>query len=186
MFGPGQSLIISHFCSQAWAIFKNKYKPGEPLDPATWKTRMRCALTKSPEFEEVPKLSRLDGTEPYKVYRLVPGEEQHVGEEPILQIAWNLSAFLRNPRLIRIWFPEGNPPPCPPPLLSAYWVLNEDHACLIDPLSPFVVFLGKSPTAPKSKKWEPTTGSLGKESGSLPVSVSRMLGNLCRSSPAKS
>ncbi|XP_066484214.1 interferon regulatory factor 9 [Tiliqua scincoides] len=70
---------------KAWAIFKNKYKQGEPLDPATWKTRMRCALTKSPEFEEVPKRSRLDLTEPYKVYRLVPGAEQHVGKPPKAQ-----------------------------------------------------------------------------------------------------
>ncbi|KAJ6653102.1 hypothetical protein lerEdw1_010188 [Lerista edwardsae] len=67
---------------KAWAIFKNKYKHGEPQDPATWKTRMRCALTKSPEFEEVPRRSRVDVTEPYKVYRLIPVEEQHVDKLP--------------------------------------------------------------------------------------------------------
>ncbi|XP_062994398.1 interferon regulatory factor 9 [Elgaria multicarinata webbii] len=65
---------------KAWAMFKGKYKPGEPLDPATWKTRIRCALSKSPEFEEMPHRSRLDIGEPYKVYRLVPPSEQCVSE----------------------------------------------------------------------------------------------------------
>ncbi|XP_042327875.1 interferon regulatory factor 9 isoform X2 [Sceloporus undulatus] len=64
---------------KAWAIFKGKYHPGEQLNPAAWKTRIRCALSKSPEFEEVPERSRLDSTEPYKVYRLVPISEQIVG-----------------------------------------------------------------------------------------------------------
>ncbi|XP_012589530.1 PREDICTED: interferon regulatory factor 9 [Condylura cristata] len=57
---------------KAWAIFKGKYKKGDMEGPATWKTRLRCALNKSPEFEEVPQRGRIDGTEPYKVYRLLP------------------------------------------------------------------------------------------------------------------
>ncbi|KAM5235499.1 interferon regulatory factor 9 [Ctenodactylus gundi] len=57
---------------KAWAIFKGKYKEGDPGGPAAWKTRLRCALNKSPEFEEVPERSRLDVAEPYKVYRLLP------------------------------------------------------------------------------------------------------------------
>ncbi|KAM3821787.1 interferon regulatory factor 9 isoform 2-T3 [Vipera latastei] len=65
---------------KAWAIYKGKYSPGEN-NPATWKTRIRCALSKSPEFEEVPSRSRLDGTEPYKVYRLVPIQEQGLGKK---------------------------------------------------------------------------------------------------------
>ncbi|XP_070810533.1 interferon regulatory factor 9 isoform X1 [Pituophis catenifer annectens] len=65
---------------KAWAIYKGKYKPGEH-NPATWKTRIRCALTKSPEFEEMPSLSRSDVTEPYKVYRLVPVAEQPTGKK---------------------------------------------------------------------------------------------------------
>uniref|UniRef100_A0A8C0JRD7 IRF tryptophan pentad repeat domain-containing protein n=1 Tax=Canis lupus dingo TaxID=286419 RepID=A0A8C0JRD7_CANLU len=40
--------------------------------PAIWKTRLRCALNKSPEFEEVPENGHRDGAEPYKVYRLLP------------------------------------------------------------------------------------------------------------------
>ncbi|XP_026575304.1 interferon regulatory factor 9 [Pseudonaja textilis] len=65
---------------KAWAIYKGKYIPGE-CNPATWKTRVRCALSKSPEFEEVPSRSRLDVSEPYKVYRLVPFLEQVTGNK---------------------------------------------------------------------------------------------------------
>ncbi|XP_021530555.2 interferon regulatory factor 9 isoform X3 [Aotus nancymaae] len=57
---------------QAWAIFKGKYKEGDTGGPAAWKTRLRCALNKSPEFEEVPERGRMDVAEPYKVYRLLP------------------------------------------------------------------------------------------------------------------
>ncbi|XP_077626572.1 interferon regulatory factor 9 isoform X2 [Crocuta crocuta] len=57
---------------QAWAIFKGKYKEGDTEGPAIWKTRLRCALNKSPEFEEVPENGHRDGAEPYKVYRLLP------------------------------------------------------------------------------------------------------------------
>lgn len=45
-------------------------------DPATWKTRLRCALNKSLEFNEETLRSQLDISEPYKVYRLVPTSEQ--------------------------------------------------------------------------------------------------------------
>ncbi|XP_039194000.1 interferon regulatory factor 9 isoform X2 [Crotalus tigris] len=69
---------------KAWAIYKGKYNPGES-NPATWKTRVRCALSKSPEFEEVQSRSRLDITEPYKVYRLVPILEQVLGKKAKLR-----------------------------------------------------------------------------------------------------
>ncbi|OCT82419.1 interferon regulatory factor 8 isoform X1 [Xenopus laevis] len=61
---------------KAWAIFKGKFKEGDKAEPATWKTRLRCALNKSPDFEEVADRSQLDISEPYKVYRIVPEEEQ--------------------------------------------------------------------------------------------------------------
>ncbi|XP_019391512.1 PREDICTED: interferon regulatory factor 8 isoform X1 [Crocodylus porosus] len=61
---------------KAWAVFKGKYKEGDKAEPATWKTRLRCALNKSPDFEEVTDRSQLDISEPYKVYRIVPEEEQ--------------------------------------------------------------------------------------------------------------
>ncbi|KAJ3611853.1 hypothetical protein NHX12_021866 [Muraenolepis orangiensis] len=61
---------------KAWAEYKGKMTEGSRKDPATWKTRLRCALNKSPEFEEVTGRSQLDISEPYKVYRLVPSSEQ--------------------------------------------------------------------------------------------------------------
>ncbi|XP_063801758.1 interferon regulatory factor 8 [Pseudophryne corroboree] len=61
---------------KAWALFKGKFKEGDRAEPATWKTRLRCALNKSPDFEEVTDRSQLDISEPYKVYRIVPEEEQ--------------------------------------------------------------------------------------------------------------
>ncbi|XP_075432581.1 interferon regulatory factor 8 [Ascaphus truei] len=61
---------------KAWAVFKGKFKEGDKAEPATWKTRLRCALNKSPDFEEVTDRSQLDISEPYKVYRVVPEEEQ--------------------------------------------------------------------------------------------------------------
>ncbi|KAJ7995049.1 hypothetical protein DPEC_G00255860 [Dallia pectoralis] len=65
---------------KAWAVFKGKFKEGEKAEPATWKTRLRCALNKSPDFEEVGDRSQLDISEPYKVYRIVPEEEQKIGK----------------------------------------------------------------------------------------------------------
>ncbi|XP_061286358.1 interferon regulatory factor 9 isoform X3 [Bos javanicus] len=58
--------------TQAWAIYKGKYREGSSEGPAIWKTRLRCALNKSCEFEEVPEIGHRDGAEPYKVYRLLP------------------------------------------------------------------------------------------------------------------
>lgn len=64
---------------QAWAEFKGRLRPGARPDPAGWKTRLRCALNKSPEFQEVPARSRLEGPRPYKVYRLLPPPQQRGG-----------------------------------------------------------------------------------------------------------
>ncbi|XP_062377874.1 interferon regulatory factor 9 [Sardina pilchardus] len=61
---------------KAWAEFKGKLTEAGRTDPASWKTRLRCALNKSPEFSEVTERSQLDISEPYKVYRLVPISEQ--------------------------------------------------------------------------------------------------------------
>ncbi|XP_077364675.1 interferon regulatory factor 9 [Festucalex cinctus] len=58
---------------KAWADFKGKLSDG---NPASWKTRLRCALNKSPEFSEVVERAQLDISEPYKVYRLVPATEE--------------------------------------------------------------------------------------------------------------
>ncbi|CAL8311328.1 unnamed protein product [Merluccius merluccius] len=61
---------------KAWAEFKGKMTEESRKDAATWKTRLRCALNKSKEFNEVAERSQLDISEPYKVYRLVPTSEQ--------------------------------------------------------------------------------------------------------------
>uniref|UniRef100_A0A3Q3J7Q3 IRF tryptophan pentad repeat domain-containing protein n=1 Tax=Monopterus albus TaxID=43700 RepID=A0A3Q3J7Q3_MONAL len=61
---------------KAWAEFKGKLTDGVQDNPASWKTRLRCALNKSPEFKEVNDRAQLDISEPYKVYRLVPISEQ--------------------------------------------------------------------------------------------------------------
>ncbi|KAL1021479.1 hypothetical protein UPYG_G00013820 [Umbra pygmaea] len=56
---------------KAWAVYKGKYREGsDRADPTTWKTRLRCALNKSTDFQEVPERSQLDISEPYKVYRI--------------------------------------------------------------------------------------------------------------------
>lgn len=60
-------------CVQAWALFKGKFREGiDKPDPPTWKTRLRCALNKSNDFEELVDRSQLDISDPYKVYRIIP------------------------------------------------------------------------------------------------------------------
>ncbi|XP_050162192.1 interferon regulatory factor 4-like [Myiozetetes cayanensis] len=60
---------------KAWAEYKGRVRPGDPPDPAGWKTRLRCALARCPEFVEVPPRGRRDGPCPYRVYRLLPPRE---------------------------------------------------------------------------------------------------------------
>ena len=81
---------------QAWAVFKGKFKEGDKAEPATWKTRLRCALNKSPDFEEVAERSQLDISEPYKVYRIVPEEEQKSKHlQPHYFIIWQTYLYPR-------------------------------------------------------------------------------------------
>lgn len=50
-------------------MYKGKYREGkDKADPTMWKTRLRCALNKSTDFQEVPERNQLDITVPYKVY----------------------------------------------------------------------------------------------------------------------
>ncbi|XP_067410673.1 interferon regulatory factor 4-like [Emydura macquarii macquarii] len=67
---------------KAWAVYKGKYQEGtDKADPSTWKTRLRCALNKSTDFQEVPERSQLDISEPYKVYQIVSeGARDHEKE----------------------------------------------------------------------------------------------------------
>lgn len=77
---------------KAWAVFKGKFKEGDKAEPATWKTRLRCALNKSPDFEEVTERSQLDISEPYKVYRIVPEEEQKHGKTSMMSMSATISS----------------------------------------------------------------------------------------------
>ncbi|KAL1005016.1 hypothetical protein UPYG_G00053460 [Umbra pygmaea] len=61
---------------KAWAVFRGKLSNDSNANPTSWKTRLRVALNKSEEFKEVNERSQLDILEPYKVYRLVPINEQ--------------------------------------------------------------------------------------------------------------
>ncbi|NXS44133.1 IRF4 factor, partial [Balaeniceps rex] len=65
---------------KAWAVYKGKYHEGtDKADPSTWKTRLRCALNKSTDFQEVPERSQLDISEPYKVYQIVSDGARDAG-----------------------------------------------------------------------------------------------------------
>ncbi|XP_072169395.1 uncharacterized protein [Diadema setosum] len=56
-----------------WSANTGKYKEGihEP-EPAVWKTRLRTALNKLPDIEEIHEKTQLDIPEPYRVYKLLP------------------------------------------------------------------------------------------------------------------
>ena len=58
---------------QLWSRNTGKYKEGihEP-EPAVWKTRLRTALNKLPDIEEIQEKTQLDIPEPYRVYKLHP------------------------------------------------------------------------------------------------------------------
>ena len=66
---------------QAWAKHSGRYREGiDKPEPIVWKTRLRCALNKMPDIKELPNKSRLDISEPYRVYQLLP--PIHKGEYP--------------------------------------------------------------------------------------------------------
>ncbi|XP_078738278.1 interferon regulatory factor 8-like isoform X2 [Lampetra fluviatilis] len=57
---------------RAWAQNRGKFSIKEQAEPSAMKTRLRCALNKSTDFQEVSQRSQLDIPEPYKVYRVLP------------------------------------------------------------------------------------------------------------------
>lgn len=64
---------VLNFLCQEWARHTGRFREGidEP-DYVKWKTRLRCAFNKAPDFEEVKDESQLDGPDPYRVYLLKP------------------------------------------------------------------------------------------------------------------
>ncbi|CAL1529739.1 unnamed protein product [Lymnaea stagnalis] len=66
-----------------WARHTGKYKQGDPLDFPTWKTRIRTAINKNREIKEVPTLHKLEGSNPYKVYRFLPTSPSRTRREQL-------------------------------------------------------------------------------------------------------
>ncbi|XP_073538923.1 interferon regulatory factor 4-like isoform X2 [Phyllobates terribilis] len=71
---------------KAWAVHKGKFREGAKEDPSVWKTRLRCALNKSPDFKEVMD-SGQDFGEPYKVYSIVsdPSQKTYEGSKEAIR-----------------------------------------------------------------------------------------------------
>ncbi|XP_071966882.1 interferon regulatory factor 4-like isoform X3 [Engystomops pustulosus] len=85
---------------KAWAMHKGKFKEGSTKeDSSVWKTRLRCALNKSPDFQEVMENCQ-DFGEPYKLYRIVY-EPQDKSQEGSKEAAKSLHKD-EPPRIIMI------------------------------------------------------------------------------------
>ncbi|XP_077109183.1 interferon regulatory factor 4-like isoform X4 [Ranitomeya variabilis] len=71
---------------RAWAIHKGKFREGAKEDPSVWKTRLRCALNKSPDFKEVMD-SGQDFGEPYKLYTILsdPPQKNYEGSKEAIK-----------------------------------------------------------------------------------------------------
>ncbi|KAK7491397.1 hypothetical protein BaRGS_00017375 [Batillaria attramentaria] len=55
-----------------WAIHTGRYREGtDAPDWPSWKTRLRCALNKLPDIQELRELSCYDEPNPYRVYKFV-------------------------------------------------------------------------------------------------------------------
>ncbi|XP_056129453.1 interferon regulatory factor 10 [Lampris incognitus] len=104
---------------KAWAVYKGKYREGrDKADPTMWKTRLRCALNKSTDFAEVPEKSRLDISEPYKVYCICPDVNPVIPTE-LLQNESQMKVQVRRPSS-----PPKNPL-LPYPQLHCQWEPSE-------------------------------------------------------------
>ncbi|NXK57080.1 IRF4 factor, partial [Chauna torquata] len=105
---------------QAWAVYKGKYHEGtDKADPSTWKTRLRCALNKSTDFQEVPERSQLDISEPYKVYQIVSDGARDAGTTLPALLLLRLGAGARAAPLRVPAAPQASPPGALPPHSSS-------------------------------------------------------------------
>jgi len=65
-----------------WAKHSGRYREGiDKPEPIVWKTRLRCALNKMPDIRELPDMSRLDISDPYRVYELLPAMHKGKGAD---------------------------------------------------------------------------------------------------------
>ncbi|CAL8107517.1 unnamed protein product [Calicophoron daubneyi] len=59
-----------------WAVVTGRYRAGiDDPDWPMWKTRLRCALNKAPDIQEVKQRHNLHCDEPFKVYRFISKTE---------------------------------------------------------------------------------------------------------------
>ncbi|VDP79712.1 unnamed protein product [Echinostoma caproni] len=59
-----------------WAVVTGRYRAGvDSPDWPMWKTRLRCALNKAPDIQEVRQRHNLRCEEPFKVYRFISKTE---------------------------------------------------------------------------------------------------------------
>nr|CAB3256921.1 IRF-like-4 interferon regulatory factor like protein [Phallusia mammillata] len=72
-----------------WAKHRGKWKPGDKLDAATWKTRLRCALNKLPDIKELKEHSNLEGNDPFRVYQLLPEPDKSQEAEIWPRKSWS-------------------------------------------------------------------------------------------------
>ena len=67
-------------CVQEWAIHTGRYREGtDNPDWPSWKTRLRCALNKLPDIQELKDQSCYDEPNPFRVYKFVTVDRR--GEE---------------------------------------------------------------------------------------------------------
>ncbi|VDK83017.1 unnamed protein product [Dibothriocephalus latus] len=85
-----------------WAVVTGRYREGiDDPDWPMWKTRLRCALNKAPDIQEVKQRHNLHCDEPFKVYRFISKTES----------LWRANAS-RNASMIFDGIPAmANPPP---------------------------------------------------------------------------
>ncbi|XP_027974630.1 interferon regulatory factor 4-like [Eumetopias jubatus] len=100
---------------RAWAIHKCKHLEGIDKEdpPPTWKTRLRCALSKSADFCEVPGLSQPDSPSPYRVYQMVADGARGPGTILPPEVVVEDGSLGNKDLTLRICTLRNAPPPVP-------------------------------------------------------------------------
>ncbi|XP_077441230.1 interferon regulatory factor 4-like [Vanacampus margaritifer] len=137
---------------KAWALFKGKYREGvDKPDPPTWKTRLRCALNKSNDFEELVARSQLDISDPYKVYHIIPeGAKKRARDEDerVSPLTCSVTSSFSNLQTYQM-APYVASPEC------GWRDFVQDHAALAE--LPFA----QCPCPPRSLPWQDPSADHG-------------------------